>query len=39
MDLYKNIALNVNKFITFISIKETSDFLLVPQNDQHSQAT
>jgi hypothetical protein len=38
MDLYKNIALNVNTFITFISKKETTG-LLFPQNDEHSQTT
>ena len=39
MDLYKNIALGLNKFITFISKKETSELLSFPQNDQHRQTT
>jgi hypothetical protein len=37
MDLYKNIAPDVNKFILYISQKETSELLSFPQNDQHSQ--
>jgi hypothetical protein len=39
MGLYKNISLDLNKFITFISKKETSELLSFPQNDQHSQTT
>jgi hypothetical protein len=39
MDLYKNIALDINKFITFVYKKETSEPFSFPQNDQHSQTT
>jgi len=37
MDVYKNIALDLNKFITFVSKKEISELFSFPQNDQHSQ--
>jgi hypothetical protein len=39
MDLYKNVALDVNKFLIFISTKENSELIPLPQNDQRSQTT